>query len=274
MDDTASPQESIYNYLIEQVDPEKAPRYTSKFRPKINMQAKLIKNTMKTMGPAKVDVPSPDKYLKKHSKEAQLPESEFSNRYKRLSCLTYCPTNSCPAEKEGCRRTCTAKKPPIPSRTEHPPMGIHTQRNFMKTTTAAPMKPQPASVDTNRGHKELLEHSGLIPKYIKKKDYGQVPEYLQQRSEEKQINVEKYNRYLKEQMELGAMKQLSDEERQLNLQSLKRTWAELHQEYQRLPLFIDTLLRKTRKERLEAEMQQLEGDIALFEKFKTIYIAK
>ncbi|XP_054622052.1 enkurin isoform X2 [Dunckerocampus dactyliophorus] len=251
MDDTASPQESIYNYLIEQVDPEKAPRYTSKFRPKINMQAKLIKNTMKTMGPAKVDVPSPDKYLKKHSKEAQLPE-----------------------KKEGCRRTCTAKKPPIPSRTEHPPMGIHTQRNFMKTTTAAPMKPQPASVDTNRGHKELLEHSGLIPKYIKKKDYGQVPEYLQQRSEEKQINVEKYNRYLKEQMELGAMKQLSDEERQLNLQSLKRTWAELHQEYQRLPLFIDTLLRKTRKERLEAEMQQLEGDIALFEKFKTIYIAK
>nr|XP_057916611.1 enkurin [Doryrhamphus excisus] len=252
MDDTVAPEESIYNYLIEQVDAEKVPRYTSKYRPKVIVQEKLTKETMKTMGPVKLDVPSPDKYLKKHSKEIKLPE-----------------------KKEGCCRPCTARKPPIPSRTERPPMGIHTKRNFMKTTTpTVPMKPQPASVDTNRGHKEILEHSGLIPKYIKKKDYGEVPEYLLQRSEEKQNAVEKYKRYLKEQVEQGAMKQLSDEERQINLKSLKTTWAELHREYQRLPLFIDTLLRKERKERLEAEMQQLEADISLFEQFKTIYIAK
>lgn len=31
---------------------------------------------MRTMGPAKVELPSPEKYLKKHAKEPKLPESE------------------------------------------------------------------------------------------------------------------------------------------------------------------------------------------------------
>lgn len=48
-------------------------------------------------------------------------------------------------------------------------MGIHTKRDFIKTATAVPMKPQPTSVDTSKGHKQLLENSGLLPKYIKKK---------------------------------------------------------------------------------------------------------
>ena len=48
-------------------------------------------------------------------------------------------------------------------------MGIHTKRDFVKTATVVPMKPQPASVDTSKGHKQLLENSGLVPKYIKKK---------------------------------------------------------------------------------------------------------
>lgn len=67
------------------------------------------------------------------------------------------------------RHTCAKKKPPVPLRTEMPPMGIHTKRDFLKTATVVPMKPQPTSVDSNKGHKQLLEDSGLVPKYIKKK---------------------------------------------------------------------------------------------------------
>lgn len=52
----------------------------SKFRPTIVLEKKLTKDAMKTMGPAKVEVPSPEKYLKKHSKEPKLPESEFFDR--------------------------------------------------------------------------------------------------------------------------------------------------------------------------------------------------
>lgn len=52
-------------------------RYVSKYRPIVVHERKSVKDDMRTMGPAKVEVPSPDKYLKKHSKEPKLPESEF-----------------------------------------------------------------------------------------------------------------------------------------------------------------------------------------------------
>lgn len=49
----------------------------SKFRQTVVLEKKLTKDAMRTMGPAKVEVPSPDKYLKKHAKEPKLPESEY-----------------------------------------------------------------------------------------------------------------------------------------------------------------------------------------------------
>lgn len=52
----------------------------SKYRPQVVLEKKSTKDAMRTMGPAKVEVPSPDKYLKKQSKEPKLPESEFSYR--------------------------------------------------------------------------------------------------------------------------------------------------------------------------------------------------
>lgn len=41
------------------------------------LEKKSTKSAMKTMGPAKGEVPSPEKYLKKHSKEPKMPDSEF-----------------------------------------------------------------------------------------------------------------------------------------------------------------------------------------------------
>ncbi|XP_019740319.1 enkurin [Hippocampus comes] len=247
---TIFPQESIYNYLPDQVHTEK-PKYKSKFRPVLILKDKTLKDAMKTMGPAKVATPSPDKYLKKHSKEPKLPQI-----------------------KERCHRMCTTKKPAVPLRSEHPPMDLHSKRSLIKPTTPVPTKQLVASVDTSRGHKELLEHSGLVPKYVNKKSYGKVPEYLQHRNEEVHRSVDEYNKYLKEQMEQGAMRQLSEEERQANLESLRTTLDELHNKYNRLPVVMDTLTRKNRKDQLEAEIKQLESDVGLFERFKTIYIAK
>lgn len=65
-------------------------------------------------------------------------------------------------------RTCTVRKPPVPDKTDPPPMGILTKRNFIKTVTMEPMKPLPTSVDSKKGDKQLLENSGLVPKYSKK----------------------------------------------------------------------------------------------------------
>ncbi|KAF7649204.1 hypothetical protein LDENG_00145430 [Lucifuga dentata] len=248
------PPESVYNNIPrEEPHIEKPPRYMSKFRRAVVCEEKLSKDVMRTMGPAKVEMPSPDKYLRKHSKEPKLPEKK---EYLEVA-----------------NRTFTMKKPPVPLRTDNPPMGIRTKRDFTKTPVLVPKMPQPIYVDTKRGDKHLLENSGLVPKYINKKDYGEIPEYLQQRNEDAWRAQEEYDNYVKEQRRQGALKQLSDEEREAILKGLRKNWDELYHEYQCLSVVIDTLSKRTHKERLETEMKQLEADIKLFEKFKTIYIS-
>ncbi|XP_077592445.1 enkurin [Stigmatopora nigra] len=247
---TTYPEESIYNHLPDVVPPKTMLRFRPKFGPIVSMDGTFYKKTMKTMGPPKVEAPSPDNYLKKHSKETKLPE-----------------------KKEHCHRTCTIKKPPVPLRSEHPQMQFDKEKNQVKTTSIMPIKSrEPISVDSHRGYRAHLEQSGLVPKYVKKKSYGKVPMYLQHRSQEAERSIEAYNMYVKEKMNQGAMRQLSEDERETNLECLKTALAEVNKKYQRLPLVADTLMRKTRKEQLEKDLKQLENDVCLFEKFKTIYI--
>lgn len=52
-------------------------RYVSKFRPAVLIETKSNKHSMRTMGPAEVEVPSPHNYLKSHSKDSKSAESEF-----------------------------------------------------------------------------------------------------------------------------------------------------------------------------------------------------
>ncbi|KAL0961645.1 hypothetical protein UPYG_G00353570 [Umbra pygmaea] len=251
------PPESIYNLIpIEEIKTEKPQRYMSKFRAQVKHEKRLNKACNKTMGPAKVDVPSPEKYLLKHAKELKLSEKQH---------FSYLNGE-------------TLKKPQIPAKAEQPLMRIQTKKDFVKTNAienimAVPRKPQPIYADTKTGDKQLLEHSGLVPKYIKKKDFGKIPKYLQQRTEKVRMAQEEYDSYVKERMKQGSMKKLSEEEHSNILQGLKKNWGELHHQYQGLSVVTDTITKKHRKERLELEMKQLEQDIDLIERYKTIYIA-
>lgn len=67
------------------------------------------------------------------------------------------------------RHTCTQKKPPVPARTDVPPVVFHSEKNFIKTVKIVPMKPKPAACIDIKGYKQVLEDSGLVPKYTKKK---------------------------------------------------------------------------------------------------------
>ena len=60
--------------------------------------------------------------------------------------------------------------------------------------------------------------------------------------------------------------------RQNIITGLKTNWEEIHHQYQGLSVVTDTALKKNRKERMEAEMNQLEKDIELLEKHPKIYI--
>uniref|UniRef100_A0A8C7WVD2 Enkurin domain-containing protein n=1 Tax=Oryzias sinensis TaxID=183150 RepID=A0A8C7WVD2_9TELE len=112
------------------------------------------------------------------------------------------------------------------------------------------------------------------PKGVALQDYGEVPAYLQRRSEARWRSQEEHARLEKEREEQEAMQQLTEEERQAALQHLKKKWDALHEEYQRLPLIIETLSKKAFKKSLEDAMNQLDKDICLLEKFPIIYITK
>ncbi|NXG42991.1 ENKUR protein, partial [Psilopogon haemacephalus] len=229
-------------------------RYISTFRSFVKHEAEKNKAQWKTMGPAKVAVPSPKNFLQKHSKEPKLPARKKDQDSKKLPALS------------------------VPRRTDHPVMGIQSKKNFINTNAVAaitelPKKPQPIYVDRRQGDKYLLESSGLVPKYIKKKDYGVTPKYVTRRNEEVKRAQEKYEANILENLKKRAMKRLSDEERMSLLQGLKKNWEEVYGEFQRLPVEIDTIPKKLNKEKLETQMKQLEHDIEVIEKHKVIYIA-
>ncbi|XP_020657183.3 enkurin isoform X1 [Pogona vitticeps] len=248
-------EESIYNLLPRIVDkPMKPPRYVSSFRPYVKRALQQSKAQWKTIGPAKVEVPSPKDFLLKHSKEPKLPKRKKDKERKKMVETT------------------------VPKVTDHPVMGVQCTRNFISTNAAnvimgVAKKPQQACVDRRQGDKFLLETSGLVPRYLKKKDYGLTPKYVTKRNEEARRAQEEYDAYVKETLRQKAMKRLSDEERENLLEDLKKNWEELHQAFQSLSVEIDTIPKKLHKERLETQMKHFEHDIQTIEKHKVIYIA-
>jgi hypothetical protein len=102
--------------------------------------------------------------------------------------------------------------------------------------------------------------------YLKKKDYGQVPEYLQHVKQDIEEEKEVINEYFSntrsyEQQQEGEL--LADAERQDVLRKLKAKWAHANERYQKLThnTILDTIGKVRRKEQCEKELEQLQKDI-------------
>jgi hypothetical protein len=104
-------------------------------------------------------------------------------------------------------------------------------------------------------------------------DYGETPQYVVRRKDEMQKAQDEYDAYVAEHFRRGAMRQVTAEERQALIDGLKDNWEQLHSDFLQLSVVIDTIPKKHRKERLEAEMKQLERDVELLETHPIIYIA-
>ncbi|NXA80017.1 ENKUR protein, partial [Thryothorus ludovicianus] len=227
-------------------------RYISKYREFVKREAEKNKSQWKTMGPAKVAVPSPNDFLQKHSKEPKLSPKKKEEEGEQLRPLS------------------------VPGRTYQPVIRIKKNfinKNAVAVITGKPKKPRHFCVDTRQGDKYLLEPSGLFPKYIKKKCYGVTPKYVTERKEEMKREEEEYQALVLEHLKKHAMKSLSEEERTNILQGLKEKWEEVNHEFQSLPILTDTRYKQMHKEELELKLKQLEHDIAAIEKHKIIYIA-
>lgn len=204
------------------------------------------------MGPAKLPLSKPENFMKKQLK--QLPE-----------------------KKDFKYPNAENRKPDVPNHTEKPVMGMKSNKNFITVNAvdniqSVPKKPASNFADTRDGATHPLEPSGLTPKYVNKKEYGKAPTYLVKRKEDMERAQQEYNEYIQESMRQGAMKTLSETERQNIVAGLKTNWDELQHQYQGLSVVTDTAPKKNRKERMEAEMDQLEKDIELLEKHSNIYI--
>jgi len=107
-----------------------------------------------------------------------------------------------------------------------------------------------------------------------KNDFGKLPDYLVNRNREVQAAQERYGEYVAEELRARALEHIGDEQRAELLRGLKAKWDDLHQQFQGLSVVTDTAPKKNRKERMEAQMSQLERDINLLERHSTIYVAK
>jgi len=243
--------------LIPQAMPPKVkpPRHVSKYQPVVKTEASQNKHVSKTMGPAKVKVSEPANYLKKSDKA--LPER----------------ANSSPTSKK------QARKPKVPTRYEQNKVAEKTEKDFIKTNaieniTSVPRKPTAKYCDTNTGNTNDLLTSGLVPRYTMKEDFGKLPQYLVARNQEVRQAQERYDEYVAEELRARALEQIGTEQRAELLRGLKAKWDDLHQQFQGLSVVTDTAPKKNRKERMEAQMSQLERDIDLLERHSTIYVAK
>lgn len=249
-------EESIYNLIPrEYAAAQKPPAHSSKFRSTVKDEYKSGKASYKTMGPAKVETRAPQNFVKKHEKEPKLPD-RTPFKY---------PDDD-------------RKKPSVPRRDEQPILGLKTTKDFIKQNAvenimSVPKKPEKNFVDTKGGDKQPLDPSGLEPKYIHKKDFGTTPKYIERRKEDIQRAQDEYDQYVAEHFRRGAMKCLTADERDQILDGLKSNWEQLHHEYQGLSVVTDTAPKKNRKERMEAEMKQLERDIDAIERHPIIYLA-
>tara|TARA_Y100000780_G_C13580325_1_gene376468 strand:+ start:125 stop:607 length:483 start_codon:yes stop_codon:yes gene_type:complete len=157
----------------------------------------------------------------------------------------------------------------VPKRTERPIHGITSSKNFVvanavENILAAPPEPE------------------VAPDYLHKEDFGRVPEYL----EEVKREVEAERDMARAEFEHAAMvraageplmRELGDDEREELLDALKAKWDVVNARYQKMThLKISThnssLGQIRNKEQCEAQMDELERDIARLSVKGPIYV--
>jgi len=247
-------------------DSTKPKIHQSKFRAQIANENNKSKFANKTMGPAKVNVRTPENFLKKSDgSTAQMPRPPAKK-----------------SSQDDIEQNITAqkpKKPSVPRANDNTYAKNQNQskdfisNNAIENINSVARKPNASYVDTKMGHRNDLLSSGLVPNYTLKKDFGKIPEYLKQRTAQiKQAQAE-YDAYVSAQIQHDSLDAISTAQKSAILAGLKGKWEELHHQYQGISVMTDTAPKKNRKERLEAQMSNLERDIDLLER-GDLYVTK
>merc|ERR1712100_50626 len=225
-------EESVYCLIPPVIEPPpKPPLYRSKYPGTVPAN----KRKEATMGPLKVKVPEPQKFLKAYTRE----------------------DNKLPEPRKFDYHDVTERKPTVPTRSEKPVMGLVTSKNFITCNAVENILAVPKKTDVRQ------------VSYMNKKGYGKVPQYLEKVKGEIQ---DEYN-YIMQMQEAaveemgdetgegGRTRMLSENERLEMLNGLKTNWDRINKAYQTLSFTLDTPAKKQRKEEFEAQLEQIERDI-------------
>ncbi|TPP60036.1 Enkurin [Fasciola gigantica] len=264
-------RETIYNLLPKEKEkPIPLIRYSSRFKKTVVEESSENKKACKSMGPANVIKPKPSDFLKKNANRGA------ERRYHSVdpSDLEFNRGGKCPVHK--CLSA--GRKPCLPG-TRDLPIISPSNKDFVELnkrgiTSSVPKKPKRIIIDTRYGHTMDLAFSGLEPLYLKKTDFGQLPEYLTQRHKNIEEALKQYNKYVHEIQEKNALNQVTPEERMKLINGMKQCWQKLYKQYQTLSVMIDTPPKMSRKSRLENQMNILEHDIEFLDRFETILVEK
>jgi len=162
------------------------------------------------------------------------------------------------------RTLAVSRKPNVPKRTEKPVMGLKTTKNFVVSNAV----------------ENILTVASKAPKkktnYMKKSDYGKVPQYLKHVKNDIEEEMRVIEEYFTEQksgfQEQGQI--LSKAERQQLVAKLKQKWDATNKKYQKIThvVKLDTIGKIKRKEAFERELDQLVKDIQLLSQKRPIRI--
>lgn len=170
------------------------------------------------------------------------------------------------------------KKPPVPSAKSNfnrqiIPIVNKIKENALNNIKSKAKKPlKEMRVDHNNGHNTILKSSGLVPFYVNKGNYGEVPNYLTKRNNARKRQQRQFDDYVEKQVEEQALKKLDEESKANILATFKERWENLNHEYQGLSVVTDTIPKKNRKENLENELLSCEKEIKFLESNDEIFI--
>lgn len=254
-------EESIYNLLPKKVIlPEKERMYRSMYPHWIAPTAStfILKNTsypnVANMG-GEIQYPRGAHPIKGGWRTFGLPNGGYkqqpSNFYKKGHQYKILP----PSERV--RADNEVRKPPIITVRDKPIMGLKTEKDFVKAN----------AVENIMMHtrKKQVEKETDLDYYLKKKNYGKVPKYINRAKSAsiREVN-DKAEIYRRNQNYKNSLKkELNQNEVEIIREGLKKKLDSLYAEYGKIShrRRFDTLTTKNYKEELEAKIDEVEHDL-------------
>jgi len=155
------------------------------------------------------------------------------------------------------------RKPAIPTRLE-----AHSARG----KASAPSKDFLAMNKRQSEQSERKREEKAEMRFVRKKDYGKVPDYLIQRRLRKEREEQKQFEDAEAAKIPKGMRKMTDDEREETLSILAENQRQILQKMKNLPLVIETPSMKRRQAALNKQINECEINIALFSK-PTVFIA-